>query len=78
MALREVEDAYGERWTIFEVRPSARSGASPQVRAILVDGWICFQSSFERRRLAGITAGWDQLDDLALLALKDTATRVQS
>lgn len=77
MALREVEDAYGERRTIFEVRPSARSGGSPRVRDVFAAGWLSFHASLERRRLPGISEGWDQLDDRALLVLKETATRVQ-
>lgn len=78
MALREVEDAYGARWTVYEVRPSANSSGSPRVRDVFTAGWVCFQTSGERRRLPGIPEGWDQLEDLALLALKDTAIRVEA
>ena len=78
MALRVVEDATGTTWTIYEVRPSAQRRRSPRVRDVFAARWVCFHSNDERFRLPGIPDGWAQLDDPALLALMETAMRVQA
>jgi hypothetical protein len=69
MALRELIDERGTEWVVFAVRPSSSGRATGGTRAEFAQGWLCFQSETERRRLPGIPAGWDAMDDGALLAL---------
>jgi hypothetical protein len=69
MALRELEDEAGIHWVVFEVRPSTAGRAPGGTRAELAEGWLCFQSDGERRRLPGVPNGWESLSDLALLAM---------
>lgn len=69
MALRELIDAHGTHWAVFAVNPTSAGRATGGTRADLAFGWLCFQSEGERRRLPGIPAGWDRMDDDSLLAL---------
>jgi hypothetical protein len=69
MPLRELTDDRGTHWVVFAVQPTTAGRATGGTRAELALGWLCFQSESERRRLAGIPAGWDAMDDGALLAL---------
>jgi hypothetical protein len=64
--LREFTDRSGTAWRVWDVYPSTRARASvassEQGRfrsAELADGWLCFESSSERRRLAPIPSGWE-------------------
>lgn len=68
MAIREVVDDDGRKWTIFSVVPGSyddRIGVAEGYTR----GWICFQSANEKRRHLGIPPRWEALDDLALLDL---------
>jgi len=79
MALREVIDGRGTEWVVFAVQPSIAGRTTGGTRAELAQGWLCFQSATERRRLPGVPAGWDAMDDgalLALLAVAPVAPRV--
>ena len=49
---------------------------SMMVHPELRDGWLCFQSSTDRRRLAPIPVGWHEASDDALRDLLDAATPV--
>lgn len=48
--------------------PPATAGAGLQ------DGWLCFESRRERRRLAPIPIGWGELTDAELAVLCDQAS----
>ena len=50
--------------------PEMRPGLPVELRR----GWLAFESKVERRRLAPIPAGWDQLPDTGLGELLDRAT----
>lgn len=76
MSMREVGDAAGVQWTIYEVRPSPERPGAPRVQATFSSGWLCFQCESGKRRLAGIPVGWSTLDDGALIALMSTAAPV--
>ena len=79
MALREVIDERGTAWLVFAVHPSIAGLTTGGTRAELAQGWLCFQSATERRRLPGVPAGWDGMDDdalLASLAMASVAPRV--
>jgi hypothetical protein len=69
MALRELVDRNGTTWLVFGVQPTLSTRATGGTRAELAQGWLCFQSETERRRIPGIPTGWESMDDRALLAL---------
>ena len=50
--------------------------STPTVQPELENGWLCFQSAGERRRLTPIPADWFDFNDALLCALLDTATPV--
>jgi hypothetical protein len=74
MTMREVADAEGAVWAIFDVRPTARRSALPQVQAGYAQGWLCLQCAEARRRLAPIPLGWETKTDAELLELVASAT----
>ena len=76
MALREVRDESGVLWTIYDVHPSMVHRGTLQVREELASGWLCFQSDAAKRRLVGIPAQWEQLEDTALMSLMTAAALV--
>jgi len=65
--LRGFVDSMGIEWRVWEVIPSrAAMETSPrtQSRTSLsatpyANGWLCFESESEKRRLAPIPAGWE-------------------
>ena len=71
MPVRTFDDGAGARWEVFEVhRASDRPGA---VSAGMELGWLAFVHGAEKRRLAPIPSGWEQVSDAELLALCATA-----
>ena len=65
--LRAFKDSTGVEWRVWEVFPSK---ASPLTRADTIsrtslmqtpfaNGWLCFESEEEKRRLAPIPRGWE-------------------
>ncbi|MGQ0713120.1 MAG: hypothetical protein ACT4PJ_05240 [Gemmatimonadaceae bacterium] len=73
---REFVDQKGRRWEVWEVRPGARGEARP-VRAELAAGWLAFESEEEKRRLAPIPSGWNELTPEALAELCESAAFVR-
>jgi hypothetical protein len=69
MALRALIDEHGTQWTVFAVKPVTAVRATVGMRAELAQGWSCFQSETERRRLPGIPGGWDAMGNDVLLAM---------
>jgi hypothetical protein len=63
----------GEAVAVTPYRPESfdrRSSASAfSVPAGMAAGWLCFESSAEKRRLAPIPDGWDRLTDGELTEL---------
>ena len=76
MAIRELRDESGVLWTIYDVHPSTVRHGALQVREELASGWLCFQSDAAKRRLVGIPAQWEQLEDDALMSLMTAAALV--
>jgi hypothetical protein len=83
--LREFTDRKGIPWRVWDVYPSERGKAGPSERemataelkgrfrsAELAEGWLCFESSSERRRLAPIPPEWEICE---ASALEDMVTR---
>lgn len=64
--LREFKDAKGVDWLVWDVYPSSGSSADPQTSDTgnsfphreLNEGWLCFESATEKRRVAPIPPGW--------------------
>lgn len=69
--LRGFTDGGGTEWRVWEVLPTTPSG-KPDVAETLTrmslngtayaNGWLCFESPAEKRRLAPIPPGWEFLD----------------
>jgi hypothetical protein len=54
-----------------------RTAGSPlRLRAEYENGWLAFESRGEKRRLAPVPEGWDQLDERGLERLCDAAVSV--
>ena len=75
MPHRTFTDLLGRDWQVWETRPGPRSRVSDTRR----DGWITFEAlgtPAEKRRMAPIPAGWDEMDDEGLLLLLTEASPV--
>jgi hypothetical protein len=68
--LREFKDPTGKIWRVWDVYPSPRAKAAagaddtsqlcvPFPTRELSDGWLCFESGSEKRRLAPIPPEWE-------------------
>ena len=67
MSYRTFLDADGEEWQAWDVFPST------DVRRTLVGGWLTFQSSREKRRLAPVPLYWMSADEDELRRLLQSA-----
>ncbi len=80
MGLREVRDAAGVLWSVFDVFPLERQlppgrPAPTRLAPEMASGWLAFQSEAgERRRVVPTPAGWEHLSDAELLRLLAGAT----
>jgi len=82
--LRGFVDSMGIEWRVWEVIPSRASmETSPraQSRTSLnstpyANGWLCFESTAEKRRLAPIPNGWEFGDPGEMTTLLSQATPV--
>ena len=63
----------GQRWEVWEVHRREGRSVDPE----LTEGWLTFESALEKRRLAPIPEGWDELDEEALARLCDGAVFVR-
>src|ERR687896_1998957 len=63
---------YGQRWEVWEIRRGERGGRR-SVNPELSEGLLTFESATEKRRLAPIPEGWEEMDDEALAQLCDAA-----
>ena len=77
MSMREVRDAAGTVWTVFDVMPSTNRRAISQVKPGYTGGWLCFQCDTERRRHPGVPTGWSTLSDREILSLIESATETR-
>ena len=75
--LRAFRDSTGVEWRVWEVYPSKAvpvTGADEMGRRSLMgsafaEGWLCFESPSEKRRLAPIPQGWEHADHNEMAAL---------
>jgi len=76
--MRQIRDAAGIEWMVYEVNPVAgewrAAGALPEGYR---NGWLCFESQTEKRRLLPPPAGWQELTIEQLTALLVTAIQVR-
>ncbi len=78
MAVRDIVDQKGIKWRVWAVQ---RSSIHPKTAAedFLGDygeGWLCFESANERRRLARFPQDWDRMADKDLIGLLTKAAVV--
>jgi len=84
--LRAFTDSTGMEWRVWDVLPTtggALSDPSPSHAGSLkhtafANGWLCFESAIEKRRLAPIPNGWEFQEPPTLEQLRQQALPVQS
>ena len=82
--LRAFRDSTGVEWRVWEVFPSKASplsSADSMSRTSLMgsayaNGWLCFESDREKRRLAPIPQGWEHSGPRQIEELWKAATPV--
>jgi hypothetical protein len=60
--MRQIRDAAGIEWMVYEVNPG--SGEWRSIDSLpegYRSGWLCFESSTEKRRLTPLPSGWQDL-----------------
>jgi hypothetical protein len=78
MAVRDFVDADGVSWKVWPVVPEALQPktAAEDYLGEYEEGWLCFESASERRRLPEFPKDWERLSDGELRALLRVATIV--
>jgi hypothetical protein len=78
MAVRDFTDANGVSWKVWPVTPESLQPktAAEDYLGEYGEGWLCFESASERRRLAEFPADWSELSDEALCGLLGSASLV--
>jgi hypothetical protein len=78
MAVRDFVDGSGASWKVWPVTPDALQPktAAEDYLGDYGDGWLCFESASERRRLARYPRDWERLSDQELCALLNAAELV--
>jgi hypothetical protein len=76
MAVREFTNSKGITWRVWSTRPSSPRLYSQELRS----GWLTFESEGQRRRLAPIPNGWDEVseDRLELLCRNASVVAARS
>jgi hypothetical protein len=79
MAVRDFVDANGVTWRVWPVTPESLQPktAAEDYLGEYGDGWLCFESATERRRLARYPVRWDELSDSELATLLKAAAVVR-
>jgi hypothetical protein len=75
MTMRTCRDRSGVSWEIFEVQPGADGRSTARMPEAFRSGWLCFQSSTERCRLAPIPLGWQHWEERELLGALEYGRR---
>lgn len=77
MAMRDFVDEKGVKWKAWPVQLSTiPKTAAEDYLGDYGDGWLCFESSNERRRLARFPNDWDRMSDPDLSKLLRAAALV--
>ena len=60
--MRQIRDAAGIEWMVYEVNPTAGEWRSIEsLPEGYRSGWLCFESSSEKRRLTPLPSEWQEL-----------------
>jgi hypothetical protein len=70
---RVFADARGVKWDVFAVYPEARASAHSKLKGTYSQGWLCFESPGEKRRLSPIPNEWQGLSEAELQQLSERA-----
>ena len=73
--MRTITDGEGQSWRVWHVRP--QSAVLKANLPAMHDGWLCFESAGDKRRLVGPPANWEQLGESVLVEMLGQATRVK-
>jgi hypothetical protein len=78
MAVRDFVDESGVTWRVWPVSPETLQPktAAEDYLGEYGDGWLCFESPAERRRLARYPIEWERLSDAELCSLLESAAIV--
>jgi hypothetical protein len=78
-SMRQIRDAAGVEWVVYEVNPAVNAwrtaGSLPEGYK---NGWLCFESCNEKRRLTPLPEGWQEYPIEQLSGLIGTALPVRS
>jgi hypothetical protein len=66
-------DRGGATWDVFAVYPAGRLSPHSQLPGTYPQGWLCFESGAEKRRLSPIPDDWQTLSDEQLELLFERA-----
>ncbi|HEU0301533.1 MAG TPA: hypothetical protein VFR37_18885 [Longimicrobium sp.] len=73
MAFRIFYDRDGCEWQVWDVVPGREVESGSRRHHYLppemVDGWLCFEASDQKRRLTPYPADWEEQDDASMDAL---------
>ena len=76
--MRQIRDAAGIEWMVYEVHPGTNQWASIQsLPEGYRSGWLCFESATEKRRLTPPPLGWEDLPSEKLSRLLGDAVLVR-
>jgi hypothetical protein len=76
--LRYFKDDKGRSWRVWDVTPTRQSSAALRRNAPTAsEGWLCFETDDERRRLSPVPGEWSRRDDAGLNELLQTAELVR-
>lgn len=64
--MRELKDADGETWPVYEVQRVA-AASDMVVPEALREGWLCFESPTHKKRVVPIPPTWRDVSDEGLL-----------
>ena len=64
--MRELKDAAGETWLVYEVQRVA-AASDVVVPEALREGWLCFESLTHKKRVVPIPPTWRDVPDEGLL-----------
>jgi hypothetical protein len=75
MEMRLFTDSAGTEWTVFEVKRQTLGQANYLPKGY-GSGWLCFESTREKRRLTPVPENWRELENEELIDLLRRAKRV--
>ena len=76
--MRQIRDDAGVEWLVYAVNPVASDWRSIEsLPEGYRSGWLCFESSTEKRRLTPLPSGWESLPLEQLSGLLGTAEQVR-